>query len=169
MLRRIWAAAALLSLATMTAPVTQVLACSCIQLGPGDALSNADVAWVGVVTKVGNAQDDPVHYTFAVEQSLKGKLTATLDVFSSPSSASCGQPFALAQRWKVFAFADDKGQLQTGLCSRDELLAEGVTPTPAPGAGPPVGLLVAGGALLVIGAVSAWAFTRRQRREAAQG
>ena len=165
MLRRFLAVVAFSSLVTVAAPVTQVLACSCIQMTPELALANADAAWVGVVA----ARDgsDPVRYTFAVEQMLKGELAITVNVLSSRSSAGCGMEFSLAQRWRIYAYADENGQLQTGLCSGNELLGEGVpipTPTPAP---PPTALFVAiGGAILLTG-ISAWAFTRRGRSASA--
>ena len=164
MLRRLLTVAAFSTLVTVAAPVTQVFACSCVQLGPGQALQNADVAWVGVVTAVDNAGlgNDPVRYTFAVETTLKGQLGATIDVHSSPSSASCGQEFRVAQRWRVFAFADESRLLQTGLCSGDELLAEGVAPTPRP-TGPPTGLIVGIAGIVVVAGISGWAFTRRAR------
>lgn len=156
MLRRILAVAAFASLMTVAAPVTQVLACSCVQMTPELALANADAAWVGVVTAAqGN---DPVRYTFAVEQMVKGELAVTMDVVSSRSSASCGMEFALAQRWRIYATSG-----QTGLCSGNELLAEGV-PTPVPpSAPPPTGLFVALGGLILVVGISAWAFTRRNR------
>jgi len=171
MLRRLLAVTAFSTLVSVAAPVSHVLACSCINLGPGDALANAQVAWVGVITAVDDPQkaqaelgNDPVRYTFAVEQSLKGELTNTIDVRSAKSSASCGQEFAIAQRWRVFAFADDKGQLQTGLCSGNELLGERV-PIPAPPSNspPPPTLLLAVGGVVALAAFSAWAFTRRPR------
>lgn len=171
MLRRILAVAAFAGLITVAAPVTQVFACSCMQMTPELALANADLAWVGVVTNVDAAgvapdSNDPVRYTFAIEQMMKGELAINVDVRSSRSSAGCGMEFALAQRWRVYAFADETGKLQTGLCSGNELLGEGVpapTPTPAP---PPIGLLGAIGVLALVGGISAWAFTRRTRASA---
>jgi hypothetical protein len=168
MLRRILAVAAFSSLVSVAAPVSHVLACSCVQLGAGDALANADVAFVGVITGIDNPQDpqaelgnDPIRYTFAVEEVAKGQLGATLDVRSSPSSASCGQEFGLAQRWRVFAYADENGQLLTGLCSGNELLDERA-PIPAPPSNsPPTALLLAIGGVIVLAAFSAWAFTRK--------
>jgi hypothetical protein len=169
MIRRLLTVAAFSTLVTVAAPVTHVLACSCIQFTPGQALATADAAWVGVVTGIDNPQDpqaelgnDPIRYTFAVESVLKGQVGATVDVRSSPSSASCGQEFALAQRWRVFTFADENLQLQTGLCSGNELLAEGVAPTPRP-TGPPTALLVGIGGIAVVAGISGWAFTRRTR------
>jgi hypothetical protein len=172
MLRRLLAVTAFSTLVSVAAPVSNVLACSCIQLGSGDALANAEVAWVGVVTAVDDPQKgqpdlgNPVRYTFAVEQSLKGTLGTSIDVSSAKSSASCGQEFAIAQRWKVFAFADDQGHLQTGLCSGDELLGERAQ-VPASGSSPPTALLLAIGGVAVLVAFSAWAFTRRPRGRSA--
>ncbi len=156
MLRRILAVAAFASLMTVAAPVSQVLACSCVQMTPELALANADIAWVGVVTAADG--DDPVRYTFAVEQMVKGELAITVDVVSSRSSAGCGMEFALAQRWRIYARNG-----QTGLCSGNDLLGEGVAaPVPA-SAPPPTGLFVAIGGLILVGGISAWAFTRRNR------
>lgn len=175
MLRRILAVAAFSSLVTVAAPVTRVLACSCIQLAPGDALANADVAFVGVVVEakdpaagnpiIGSA--DPILYTFAIEETLKSIGAPQVNLSSARDGASCGMTFALAQRWRIYAYADGSGGLGTGICSGNELLAEGV-PIPAPEpAAPPVGVLIAGGALLLVLAVSALAFTRRGRAASA--
>jgi hypothetical protein len=84
-------------------------------------------------------------------------------VLSARESASCGQEFALAQRWRVFAYVDETGRLGSGLCSGNELLGEGV---PVPPSTPkptslPVGALLALGAILALIGFSAWAFTRR--------
>jgi hypothetical protein len=172
MLRRLLAVTALSSLVSVAAPVSHVLACSCVQLGAGDALANAEVAWVGVVTAVDDPQtgqaamQDPVHYTFAVEESLKGTLGTSIDVSSARSGASCGQEFALAQRWKVFAFADDQGHLQTGLCSGNELLGERVS-VAGSSTSPLPGLLLAIGGVAVLVAFSAWVFMRRPRGRSA--
>ena len=171
MLRRVLAVTAFSALVSVAAPVSHVLACSCVQLGAGGALANAEVAWVGVVTAVNDPQkgqpelgNDPVRYTFAVEQSLKGTLGSSIDVSSAKSSATCGQPFALAQRWKVYAFADDQGHLQTGLCSGNELLGEQVPVSSKP---PATGLLLAIGGVAALVAFSAWVFMRRPRGHSA--
>lgn len=167
MLRRILLVAAFVSLMTVAAPVTRVSACSCMQMTPVQALANADVAWVGVVASVGEPGSDPVRYTFAVEQTTKGELAVTIDVLSSRSSAGCGMEFALAQRWRIYAYADEAGQLETGLCSFNELLGEGVPAPVPPTAPPPTGLFVAIGGLVVVAGISLWAFTRRSRATSA--
>ncbi len=159
---------------TVAGPVTQVLACSCMQMTPAMALAGADVAFVGVVAAVDDPAvgpvvggGDPLRYTFAVEESMKGGPGVSVDIRSARDSAGCGMEFATGQRWRVFAYTDEAGQLQSGLCSGNELLAEGVpipSPTPAP---PPIGLLVAIGGAVVVAGISAWAFTRRGRSASA--
>jgi len=158
------------TLVTLAAPTAHVFACSCIQTTPAEALNNAQVAFVGVVAAIDDPNTGPLvgsgdalRYTFAVESTLKGNPAVSLDVLSSRSGASCGMEFAAAQRWRVFAYADESGRLQTGICSGNELLAENApipAQTPAP---PPVALLLAIGALVVLASISAWAFTRRSR------
>ena len=172
MLQRFLAGALFATLITL-APTAQVFACSCIQMNSALALSNADVAFVGVVATVDDpgggplvGSGDMLRYAFAVEQTLKGEAQTAFEVLSARSSASCGMEFAAAQRWRIYAYADETGKLQTGLCSGNELLAEGVpippiqSPPPAP---PPAALLVAIGTLIVVAGISGWAFTRRSR------
>ena len=164
MLRRTLAVAAFASLMTVAAPATHVFACTCMQVTPELALASADAAWVGVVTAADG--NDQVRYTFAVEQMVKGEVAIAISVLSPRSSAGCGMEFALAQRWRIFAHTEE-GQLRTGLCSGNELLAEGVPSPVPPTAPPPTGLFVAIGSLALVGGLSAWAFTRRPRDESA--
>lgn len=170
MLRRFLSVAFAAGLIVVAAPVAHVLACSCAQMNREVALSNADVAFVGVVAAIEDStigpmvsSADPFQYTFALEQTIKGQPATTVNVLSARSSASCGQEFALAQRWRVFAFADDSGRLQTGLCSGNELLAENAPLPPANPSPPPIGLLLAIGAAFVLVGISALAFARGPR------
>jgi len=170
MLRRFIAMAFFATFVMLAAPTARVFACSCIEMTPAIALANADVAFVGVVAAINDpgsgpliGSADPLRYTFALEQTLKGAPKLSLDVLSARSGASCGMEFAAAQRWRIYAYADEAGQLQTGLCSGNELLAENApipVPTPAP---PPAALLFAVAGVVLLGAVSAWAFTRRSK------
>jgi hypothetical protein len=172
MLQRFLAGAIFGTLITFVAPTAQVFACSCIQMNQALALSNADVAFVGVVAAIDDPGGGPLvgtgdllRYTFAVEQTMKGEAQTGFEVLSARSSASCGMEFAAAQRWRVYAYAES-GKLQTGLCSGNELLAERVPIPPIqspPTAPPPAALLVAIGALIVLAGISGWAFTRRSR------
>ncbi|HYM53556.1 MAG TPA: hypothetical protein VEW45_08825 [Candidatus Dormibacteraeota bacterium] len=144
-----------------------------MELQPGQALENADVAFVGVVAGVQDpsaanpivGSGDPVLYAFVVEEVMKQgvAIPGAVEVTSARDGASCGQTFAVGQRWRLYAYSDGAG-LSTGICSGNELLAERVPipagPTDPPG-GPPVQLLLVLGAVVVVVGVSAWAFTRR--------
>ncbi|HLE58325.1 MAG TPA: hypothetical protein VJA85_01630 [Candidatus Limnocylindria bacterium] len=153
-------------------PVATVLACTCMQLGAGEALANAQVAFTGVVARVEDPNSgpiissaDPIIYTFAVEEALKGEPGSAPQVVSARESASCGMTFAVGQRWTVYADVGGGGRLETGLCSGNELLAEDV-PVPdlaEPEAGVPIQLLLLVGVGLLVVAASAFAFTRRSR------
>lgn len=169
-LTRLLGALALVLLVSAVAPIARVYACSCIQMTPELALANATVAFVGVVAAIDppaaqpELSIDPVNYTFAVEKMLKGGKAAQIVVGSESSGAACGMTFGLAQRWRIYAYADGSVSLATGICSGNELLAEDA-PIPAPEpAPPPLGIFIAGGAVLAVLGVSAWAFTRPNPR-----
>lgn len=174
MLRRLVGVAIFASLVIVAGPTARVFACSCIQITPAIALANADVAFVGVVAGVTDAKagnpvigsGDPIVYTFAVEQVVKGPAAVQIDLSSPRDGASCGQTFSLAERWRVFASADGSGGLATGICSGNELLGENAPLPPVDPPAPPIGLLLVVAAVVLLGAVSAWAFTRRSRNAA---
>lgn len=168
------ATVALVTLANLAAPVGRVLACSCGGLGADQALANADAAFIGVVTQVAVPEAgpiistaDPIFYTFVVETALKGPLEedGQVVVSSTRDGASCGQAFAISERWRIFAYSD-KGQLATTICSGNELLAEHVSLPVLPTtlddglSLPPPEVLFGIGAILVLVAVSAIAFRR---------
>jgi len=173
---RLISVAALAALFTVAAPIGRVYACSCAMMGPAERLSSADAAFVGVVAALEEPPSqpglglDPVRYTFVIEEALKGSLTTRVVLASNhDNGANCGFDFAVAQRWRVYAYGDGAGGLTTSSCSGNELLAEGV-PIPKADGGdpgpPPAGLLIALGATGLVGAVSLWAFTRRSRSTA---
>jgi hypothetical protein len=172
MLQRFLIGAVFATLGLLAAPTAQVLACLCAETNGGEALSNADVAFVGVVAdtddpRIGHENGEPLRYTFAVEQTIKGEPASRIRVFSHLSD--CSPEFGLAQRWRVYAYVDESHQLQSNVCSGNELLAEGVPippiSPPAPEA-PPVPVLFAIGAAIVLAGISGWAFTRRTRSSA---
>lgn len=164
----------LATILTVAGPIAVVLACSCMQLQPGQALEMADVAFVGVVAGMGDpnagkpqiSSGDPVLYTFAVEEALKqAGGSSTMQISSARDGASCGQIFAMGQRWRLHAYREG-ATLSTGICSGNELLAEGVSIPEHPGTdpqSPPTAVLVALAASLLVAGISTWAFTRRER------
>lgn len=166
MLRRLLSAAVLAGFVVLAAPTGRVLACSCAPTSGEEALSHADIAFVGVVAAIDEPGVgpvlEPVRYTFAVEQTIKGELASRVEVFYDVTS--CSPEFGLAQRWRVNAYVAEGRQLQSNLCSGNELLAEGV-PIPAERPSsltlPPVEVLVALGIGLAVAGFSVWAFTRR--------
>jgi hypothetical protein len=169
MLRRVLAVTFFAALVSVGTPVARVLACSCAQMTPAQALSNADVAFVGVVASLkdpnaGNpivGTGDPIVYVFAVEAVAKGPAAKQITITSARDGASCGMTFALADKWRIYAYADEAGGLATGICSGNELItANASLPRQEPG-GLPIELLVVGGVVVVLAAFSAWAFTRR--------
>lgn len=164
----------LLTMSLSLLPLASAVACSCVQLGPGQALANADAAFVGVVAAaqdpsagnpiVGSA--DPIVYSVVVEEALKGDLPEGQRVVltSARDGASCGISLAVGDRWRLYANVDGSA-LTTGLCSGSELLARGVAvpavDTPDGGPGLPAGVLLVAAGVVVVGAVSALAFTWR--------
>lgn len=158
------------TLLTLAAPMARVMACSCVQLGAGQALANADVAFTGVVTSIrdpngGNpitSSGDPIVYVFAVETVSKGPAAKEITLTSARDGASCGMTFSLADKWRIYANGDGVDRLATGICSGNALIAVNAPlPKPTP-AGLPIELLAAGGAVIVLG-FSVRAFTRRER------
>jgi hypothetical protein len=166
------AGAVLATILSVAGPIALVRACSCAELQPNQALQMADVAFVGVVARVadpsaGNpmvSSAEPIFYTFAVERAQKqvGE-TSTIQVSSARDGASCGQAFAVGQRWQLYAYRDG-ATLSTGICSGNQMLAEGVAipelEESEPQA-PPAGVLIALVVALLVAGASIWAFTRR--------
>jgi hypothetical protein len=173
MLRRLLALAFLSALVSVAAPVAQVYACSCMRLGAGQALANADVAFTGVVISVkdGNAGNpiissgDPITYTFAVVAVAKGPAMAEVVLTSARDGATCGITFARAEKWRVYANGDGAGALSTSICSGNELLAEDVPVPPHAPIPTPVlpTVLLPIGVIVALAGLSAWALSRRAR------
>lgn len=160
---RLAGALALVLLVSAVGPIARVYACRCLIWPPDQALLNADLAFVGVVTEADTASvEDLNQFTFAVESAIKGTLGDSITVASGASEASCGATFAVGERWRVYAVVQD-GRPMSDLCAGNEMLAAGVeVPTPIiEDGGPPLPVLLAIGAVLAVAAVSALAFSRR--------
>ena len=162
-LARLVGAFALVLLVSAVGPIARVYACRCIAAEPGQALANADVAFVGVVSEVDTVSvEDLNRFTFAVESVIKGIPGDSIIVSSGSSEASCGMTFAVGERWTLYASVVDDRPM-TDLCSGTVLLEAGAEVPVLAGAdgGPPLQLLAAIGVVLAVGAVSAVAFSRR--------
>ncbi len=163
-------------------PVQRVAACSCAWMELPEAIGEADLAVVGRLVGSTDVQDlagmeRPVTMTWAVERS-RGPIDADHVVISAwkDNGANCGASFTADERWLVLAYRGEEG-FETNGCMRnvrldgaapdeiaiiDEMVATPVgstTPT-AEGWQLPVPVLVGGGLLLLLGAVSLLAFRR---------
>lgn len=101
-------------------------ACSAVAPGPAEQtlFDQADLVFEGVAlasqdpnttaTMISSA--DPITWTFSVEQVVKGTATATQQVTTVRSEASCGFTFVVGHRYRVYAKASGAG-FTTGLFS----------------------------------------------------
>lgn len=181
----------LLAGALSAVPVSTALACSCMQATIPQSMEFADIAFIGTTNAVeapppGDVVNtaDPIHYAFAVDSIYKGDvIDAEIVASSAMDGASCGTSFGIDERWLVFANVTD-GEIWTGLCSGNVLLADEETETatvaelgepvaePEPAAAEaeaegfevPLALVVAIAAGVVVLGVSAWAFVIEPRR-----
>ncbi len=164
-LTRLLGALALVLLVSAVGPIARVYACRCMAPEPGVALTSADVVFVGVVAEVDTVSvEDLNQFTFAVDSAIKGIPGNPIIVSSGSSEASCGITFAVGQRWTVYASVVD-GRPMTDMCSGSTMLEDGVeVPTPAAtDTGPPLQLIAVIGVVIVIAALSAVAFSRREQ------
>lgn len=166
-------------------PLESAAACDCSMTELGQAISEAEVAFVG--TLVGSAEPaplpaegmglpDPIEHAWSVERSRDALDASQLSIFAwRDDGANCGISFAAGDRWLVLAYLSE-GRLETNGCMRNTLLSgagpdeieliDSLVATPVestaapPGLALPVPLLVGIGALLVVGAVSLIAFRR---------
>jgi hypothetical protein len=115
-------------------------ACSIVTPGPSEQelLDQADVVFQGVAltSEDPNAgapvhsSGDPIAWTFTVEQVVKGVASATQQVTTARSGATCGFTFVEGHRYVVYARAVG-GVLSTSLFSGTREGVIGVTTTTA--------------------------------------
>jgi hypothetical protein len=117
------------------------LACSCMESpGASEELKNSKAVFSGRVISIKNPLRDRLAKTqkgkitvmplggdlrikFAVEESWKNVNRRKLIVITGANSAACGYGFIVGERYLVYATADEKGILYTGICSRTSPLA----------------------------------------------
>lgn len=96
-------------------------ACSCAPLSPTAQAANADVIFTGRVIET----EDPLRFSgprvqaeLLVEVLYKGDVGREVLVETYPGgSASCGLEFVEGKRFTVFAFLNERGRLETNICS----------------------------------------------------
>jgi hypothetical protein len=140
--------------ALVALPSGPAFACSCVGGDTRDFVDWADLVVVGtVVDHVPDADgplggDGTTTYTVEVDRVYEGGTTATTEITSSSSGASCGlEGIELGTRYVVFGNRDDDGGHSATLCggtapASDRLVSQveavvGGGRAPAPG-GPPV-------------------------------
>jgi hypothetical protein len=125
------AVAGLLSAVAVGAATPAALGCKCIP--PSAAtVKAADVVFTGTVTarsdpdagKPVQSSIDPITFTLAVDDELKGDVDASAQVVTPRESASCGVDFQVGERYLVVADRDG-GVLRTGLCQGTRALPAG--------------------------------------------
>jgi hypothetical protein len=111
------------------ATTATALACTCANLTEEEAFAAADVVAVGVVvgrddpffgTPISNSVD-PVRYTVAVEEVLKGDVGSQIKVTTARDGAGCGLELSIGQRWRLHAHRDDG--LRVSLCGGSTFLS----------------------------------------------
>lgn len=126
-IRRVGPCAALLILLG-TLP-TPAFPCSCSPPSIPNAIERADAIFSGQVVSIDLMDESFGWYGARVElrvfRGWKGRSGSRAVVFTEPSSAACGFPFRVGERYLVFArrVGEDR-RLGTGLCSRTARLGE---------------------------------------------
>jgi len=105
-------------------PLDNGHACSCIEPPPPlEALAQSDAVFSGKVTVIGQNSDDfSIRFQFAVVDVWKGVTTAETQVITATNSAACGFEFQADERYLVYAYQDENGELNTNICTRTRLL-----------------------------------------------
>jgi hypothetical protein len=170
----------LLAVGLVVVPLERAAACDCALIELPDAIGDADVAFVGtLVTHVpggdnfGFAPLDEWHWS--VERSRDAGSDATITInAAADDGANCGVTFATGERWLVIA-SIQQGLLQTSGCHPNqrmdgsapeaealvtELLAHEIGSAESGAPDLPMPMLLALGAVVVVGAVGLAAFRR---------
>ena len=160
-------------------------ACSCAQLSVADYVERADLVVKGSIEdrdegppKAISSSTDPVTYTVAVDEVLKGASGPVAKVESSGAGASCGLEVQVGRSYVIFAEVGDDGVYEANLCggtsgARPGFVAQVAAITGAasghddsilpPTGGPPVAAPALGGLLLAGAAVVAGVVLGRRR------
>jgi hypothetical protein len=135
----------------LTISCTPTFGCSCVSPPPdvrtaeglakwtashGDAIfegkvESAEWKWHLLDAKVGDLtspdldQDPPfMQVSFEVSRTYRGAQRENIQIRTGLGGGDCGFPFEIGKQYLVYAFADESGQLSTGICSGTALLQE---------------------------------------------
>jgi hypothetical protein len=111
------------------------LACECIERTRPCEYLQTDVVFVGQVLETTsvkhpvNADSWSLGYSmhFAVDESLRGEVGSDVNVETGNGGGDCGTPLPPGGRFLIFAYRNKSGELWTGMCSGDRLLANDVS------------------------------------------
>lgn len=97
-------------------------------------VERAELKWAWMQAKVGDVipadleENPPVTLvSFDVSRSYRGAQRKDIQVRTGVGGGDCGFPFEVGEQYLVYAFADESGQLSTGICSGTALLRESRT------------------------------------------
>ncbi len=106
------------------------LACSCLNPGPPcQSYFQSDVVFVGTVRDIvrvkGSDVDSDVRVDFEGAVASRGVQGASITVFTSDGTASCGYPFKRGERYVVYGYRSKDGTgIRTSICSRTRELKD---------------------------------------------
>lgn len=167
-------------------PIATVHACLCATGGLPDEVAKSDVAFIGTMVAQGGTERrgegwETTQVAFNVDRAKEAMTTPVVINAWLGMGSSCGLEMAVGQEWLVIAHVQD-GRAETNLCSGSTLLGALDEPTrqrvaaaldtePVPAAAGddplagmlpiiPVGVWLAGGAVLLVVVTSAVAFRR---------
>jgi 5-hydroxyisourate hydrolase-like protein (transthyretin family) len=128
-MRHLIAASVLLILTVNADPAS---ACSCALSGPPcQNYFQVDAVFIGTVRTITEveAPPDPMPFrrrlvTFTVERALRGLEGTSAGVTTGMGGGDCGYAFRAGERYLVYAYKAQDGQLHTGICSRTRPIAE---------------------------------------------
>lgn len=85
---------------------------------------NSDVVFIGLAEKVSIEKDGRMVVHFSVEKAVRGVEGKTVEVETSPSTASCGFPFKEGERYFAYLKRGKDGRLTEHLCGATVLLKD---------------------------------------------
>jgi hypothetical protein len=93
-------------------------ACLCGEPPPPiEAYKSAAAVFIGTVVSGRLEGDSGRRYEFRVEESLKGKLTDNLEIFTGRGGGDCGYNFEIGKKYLVYAGSSQE-KLGTSICTR---------------------------------------------------